>query len=71
MVGYGRIYFFARNSVATVIEPGREFRRLAVNRLDDEPLMASPTTAGGALFVRTESHLYRIEANNRVPERAE
>lgn len=54
-----------------MIEPGREFRRLAVNRLDDEPLMASPATAGGALFVRTESHLYRIEANNRVPERAE
>ncbi len=67
----GRIYFFARNSIATVIEPGREFRRLAVNRLDDEPLMASPATAGGALFVRTESHLYRIQANHRSPERAE
>ncbi len=57
----GRIYFFARDSVATVIEPGREFKKLAVNHLDGEQLMASPAVADNALFVRTESHLYRIE----------
>jgi len=29
--------------------------------LDGEQLMASPAVADNALFVRTESHLYRIE----------
>ena len=57
----GRIYFFNRESVATVIEPGREFKVLAVNHLDGEQLMASPAVAGKALIVRTESHLYRVE----------
>jgi outer membrane protein assembly factor BamB len=57
----GRIYFFNRESVATVIEPGREFKVLSVNHLDGEQLMASPAVAGTALYVRTESHLYRIE----------
>ncbi len=58
----GRIYFFARDSVATVIEPGREFKKLAVNHLDGQQMLASPAVAGNALFVRSEGHLYRIEA---------
>jgi hypothetical protein len=33
---------------------------LAVNRLDDG-LMASPAAAAGALFLRTATHLYRID----------
>jgi outer membrane protein assembly factor BamB len=57
----GRIYFFNRDSVATVVAPGREFKVLSVNHLDGELLMASPAVAGKALFVRTESHLYRIQ----------
>ncbi|MDY0169232.1 MAG: PQQ-binding-like beta-propeller repeat protein [Thermoguttaceae bacterium] len=63
----GKIYFFARDSVATVIEPGRQFEELAVNHLDGEQLMASPAVAGSALFVRTQAHLYRIEAKNPPP----
>ncbi len=57
----GRIYFFNRDAVTTVIEPGRQFRVLAVNRLDREQLMASPAVAGSALFIRTRTHLYRVE----------
>jgi len=57
----GRIYCFNRDSVTTVLEPGREFKVLAVNRLDGAQLMASPAVAGRALFLRTRSHLYRIE----------
>lgn len=56
----GRVYFFSRDGVATVIEPGRQFRRLAVNRLDG-PMLASPAVAGKAFFLRTKTHLYRIE----------
>ncbi len=56
----GRVYFFSHHAVATVIQPGRKFKRLAVNQLDG-PMMASPAVAGNALFLRTETHLYRIE----------
>jgi len=44
-----------------VIEPDRQFKTLAVNKLADEELMASPAVAGQSLFVRTASHLYRID----------
>lgn len=56
----GRIYFFSQAGKSVVIEPGRDFRQLAENSLDGG-FMASPAVAGEALFVRTESHLYRIE----------
>ncbi|MHC4402293.1 MAG: outer membrane protein assembly factor BamB family protein [Planctomycetota bacterium] len=56
----GRIYLFSQESVTTVIEPGRRFERLAVNRLDGQ-VMASPAVADGALFLRTDGHLYRID----------
>ncbi len=57
----GRIYVVNEISATTVIKPGRKFEILAVNRLDDEQLMASPAVAGDALFLRTEKHLYHIE----------
>ena len=56
-----RIYLFDESSVTTVIEPARKFQTLAVNKLNDEDLMASPAVAGRSLFVRTATHLYRIE----------
>lgn len=56
----GRVYFFSHDAVTTVIEPGRQFNRLAVNRLEG-PIKASPAIAGKALFLRTKRHLYRIE----------
>lgn len=57
----GRIYFSNEESVTTVIEPARTFKLLAENQLDKVELMASPAVAGNALFIRTETHLYRIE----------
>jgi len=56
----GRIYFFNQDGETAVIEPGREFKLLANNALDDG-FMASPAVADGALFLRTRSHLYRVE----------
>jgi outer membrane protein assembly factor BamB len=57
-----RIYFFNEDAVCSVIRPAREFTRLATNRLPEEgPLMASPAVDGDALFVRSATHLYRIE----------
>lgn len=57
----GRIYFFDRSGLATVIQPGRELKIMATNKLDDG-FMASPAVDGKALYLRTLSHLYRIES---------
>ena len=56
----GKIYFMNEEGMTTVIRPGREFTVLATNRLDDGCL-ASPAVADRALFIRTTTHLYRIE----------
>lgn len=56
-----RIYFFNETGVTTVIKPGRKYKALSVNNIDEELLMASPAAAGNSLFIRTEKHLYRIE----------
>lgn len=56
----GRIYFFSEDGKATVIEAARQFKVLAENQLD-EGFMASPAVDGNALFLRTKTHLYRVE----------
>ena len=56
----GQVYFLSESGEATVIRAGREFERLAVNQLDGRTL-ASPAIAGRAIYLRTDSHLYRIE----------
>jgi outer membrane protein assembly factor BamB len=59
----GRIYFLSEEGMAIVIAPGKEFRRLAMNQLDGAAL-ASIAVSGGSIFIRTDSHLYRIGAGN-------
>jgi outer membrane protein assembly factor BamB len=56
----GRIYSFSQDGPATVFAAGREYKELAVNKLD-EGLLASPAVSGKAIFLRTQTHLYRIE----------
>jgi outer membrane protein assembly factor BamB len=56
----GHIYFFNDRGTSHVLQPGREPKILARNRLD-EGCRASPAVAGKALYVRTKTHLYRIE----------
>ena len=62
----GRIYFLGEEGQATVVAPGQSFLRLAANRLDGSTL-ASMAVAHGSLFIRTDTHLYRIaESAQRV-----
>jgi outer membrane protein assembly factor BamB len=56
----GRIYFFSEEGKTTVVATEREFRKLAENHLGDG-FMASPAVSGKALFLRSRTHLYRIE----------
>ena len=55
-----RIYFFDRQGATTVMQQGRQPQVLGVNRLDGG-LMASPAVGGDALYLRTRTHLYRVE----------
>ena len=64
----GRVYFFGEDGKATVIEAGRTFKVIAENTLDDG-FMATPAIDGAALYVRTKSHLYRIESLVRSGQR--
>jgi outer membrane protein assembly factor BamB len=56
----GRIYMFSEDGKTTVLAAGREFKVLAENFLEDG-FMASPAVDGKALFLRTRTHVYRIE----------
>jgi outer membrane protein assembly factor BamB len=55
-----RIYLFSEEGKTTVLATGREFKKLAESQLGDG-FMASPAVSGKALFLRSRSHLYRIE----------
>ena len=56
----GRIYYFSQDGRTIVLQPGEKYEQLAENKLD-AGFMASPAVAGKALFLRTDTHLYRIE----------
>ncbi len=59
----GRLYFFNQQGKTTVLKPGRTFEALATSTLDIG-CMASPAVSGKALFLRTKTHLYRIEGDS-------
>jgi outer membrane protein assembly factor BamB len=56
----GKIWLFSEDGKTTVIRPGRQFEMLAENQLDDG-FLASPAVADKAFYLRTRTHLYRIE----------
>jgi outer membrane protein assembly factor BamB len=55
----GRIYFVNESGITFVARAGKTFEILAKNDLNERSL-ASPALDDGALFIRTESHLWRI-----------
>ena len=59
VVADGRIYFQSEEGVTTVIAPSKTFRRLAVSQLDGSTL-ASLAISDGSIFIRSQTHLYRI-----------
>jgi outer membrane protein assembly factor BamB len=59
--GDGRLYFFSQDGTTVVLKPGRTLEPLATNTLASG-FMASPAVDGKALFLRTKTHLYRIES---------
>ena len=58
--GDGRLYFFSQDGSTLVVKPGKKLEVLATNSLA-AGCLASPAVNGKALFVRTKTHLYRIQ----------
>jgi outer membrane protein assembly factor BamB len=56
----GRIYCLDAEGTTTVLAAGTEFEKLATNKLPGSA-QASPAIVDGAIFLRTDTHLYRIE----------
>jgi len=56
----GRLYFQSEAGKTTVVKAGTKFEVLGQSDLGERTL-ASFAVADGALFLRTEKHLYRIE----------
>jgi outer membrane protein assembly factor BamB len=55
----GRLYFQSEEGVTTIVAPGKEFRRLSASRLDGA-MLATMAVSDGSIFIRTDTHLYRI-----------
>ena len=56
----GRIYCLDEQATTFVLAPGTKFELLATNKLDGQA-KASPAIVDGAVFLRTDKFLYRIE----------
>jgi outer membrane protein assembly factor BamB len=57
----GKLYVVAEDGATTVIEVGDKPKVLATNALG-ETILATPAVAGGALFLRSDQHLWCIGA---------
>jgi outer membrane protein assembly factor BamB len=57
----GRIYLFDQQGTTLVVQPGRKLDLLATNTLANG-FMASPAVSGRTFFLRTKTHLYRVES---------
>jgi len=55
----GRIYFLSEEGESVVLAPGQQLKHLATNQLDGRTL-ASMAVSNGSIFIRSETHLYRI-----------
>ena len=56
----GRVYFFGKEGTSVVVKPGPQFEKIAENKLDGT-LIATPAVAAKELYLRTDTHLYRLE----------
>ncbi len=54
-----RVYFFAQDGKTTVVQAGKQFEKVAENQIDGT-VVATPAFVDGSLFLRTDTHLYRI-----------
>jgi outer membrane protein assembly factor BamB len=56
----GKIYFQSEQGVGTVVKASTQFEKLAANDMKERTL-ASCAAVDGALIIRTDKHIYRIQ----------
>ena len=59
LLAEGRVYFFGKEGKTTVVKADKKFEKLAENQLDGT-VIATPAIIDGTIFLRTDTHLYRI-----------
>ena len=59
LLAEGRVYFFGMSGKTTVIKAGKQFEKLAENQLEGD-VVATPAIVDRTIFLRTDTHLYRI-----------
>jgi outer membrane protein assembly factor BamB len=57
----GAVYVFGEDGSSVTFKPGRQYQEVGRSSLGEGGVMATPAIAGQAVFLRTESHLYRVE----------
>jgi outer membrane protein assembly factor BamB len=61
VIAGGKMYFARRGGDVYVIQTGREFKQLAVNKFAGEAdYSASPAISDGQIFIRSSKKLYCI-----------
>jgi outer membrane protein assembly factor BamB len=60
LYGDGKVYFFGDDGTTSVVAAGREFKKLAANKLD-AGFKATGAVSGRALYLRTLGAVYRVE----------
>jgi outer membrane protein assembly factor BamB len=67
------VYLVSEQGKTTVLRPADKYQEVAANILDGR-ILATPAVCGHSLLIRTDAHLYRIEAapgtatTSRTPE---
>ena len=64
----GKIYLLDENGTMYVIGTGEKYELLSTNHLDGRTL-ASPAFVGSAIYLRSDTHLYRLEEPRTLPAR--
>ena len=59
----GQIYYVSRDGVTTVLDAGPDFKVRSTNELEGT-FKASPAVSSGAIFLRSDTHLYRLESRD-------
>ncbi|MEW6307184.1 MAG: PQQ-binding-like beta-propeller repeat protein [Verrucomicrobiota bacterium] len=61
----GHLWFFSEEGKVFALKPGREFKVASSTQVGDG-FMSSPAVAGKAFYLRTRTHLYRVEESGRA-----
>jgi hypothetical protein len=59
LLAEGRVYFFGKEGKTTVVKAGKTFEKLSENQLEGT-VVATPAILDNTIFIRTDTHLYRI-----------